>query len=77
MKVNGLKKEFIIDTGSLITIMPPDEKIRMSIGIPKITNRYQDVNKNEEKIKIRKQQTKNGNIDKRKNTHNTYSEWIG
>ena len=27
VKINGIKKEFIIDTGSPITIMPPDKKI--------------------------------------------------
>ena len=32
--------------------MPPVEKIRKSTGIQKITNRYQDVNKNEEKIPV-------------------------
>ena len=49
VKVNGIEKEFIIDTGSPLTIMPPDEKILKSTGIHKLTNRYQDVNKNEVK----------------------------
>ena len=52
VKINGKKKEFIIDTGSPITIMPPDETILELTGIQKITNRYQDVNKNEVKGKI-------------------------
>ena len=30
-----------------MTIMPPVEKILKSTGIQEITNRYQDVNKNE------------------------------
>ena len=37
-------KEIIVDTGSP---MPPDERITKSTEIQKITNRYQDVNKNE------------------------------
>ena len=50
VKFNGIKKEFMIDTGSPITIMPPDEKVIKSTGIQKVTNRYQDVNKNEIKF---------------------------
>ena len=45
------KKEFIIDTGSPISIMPPDERNIKSTEIQKITNRYQDVNKNEVKFR--------------------------
>ena len=45
VKINGIKKEFIVDTGSPITIMPPDEKILKIAELQKITNRYQDVNK--------------------------------
>ena len=48
--MNGIKKEFIFDTGSLITIMPPDEKILKLTELQKITKRYQDVNKNEVKF---------------------------
>ena len=48
---NKWKKEFIIDTGSPITIMPPDEKILKIAEFQKITNRYQDVNKNEVKFR--------------------------
>ena len=47
VKINEKKKKFIIDTGSPITIMPPDETMLELTGIEKITNRYQDVNKNE------------------------------
>ena len=50
VRVNGVKKEFIIDTGSPISIMPPDERIIKSTEIQKKTNRYQDVNKNEVKF---------------------------
>ena len=45
--INGVTKEFITDTGSPISLMPPDERIKKSTEIQKITNRYQDVNKNE------------------------------
>ena len=50
VKINGIKKEFIINTGSPI-IMPPDEKILKLTALQKITNRYQDVNKNEVKFR--------------------------
>ena len=46
-----MKKEFIIDTGSPKTIIPPDERIMKHTEIQKITNRYQDVNKNEVKFR--------------------------
>ena len=42
IEINGVKKEFIIDTGSPITIMPPDERIMQHAESQKITNRYQD-----------------------------------
>ena len=51
VQVNGVKKEFLIDTGSPISLMPADERIMKSTEIQKITNRYQDVNKNEVKIR--------------------------
>ena len=51
IKINGVKKGFIIDTGSPITIMPPDEKIMKHAEIQKVTNRYQDVNKNDVKFR--------------------------
>ena len=38
VKINRKKKEFIIDTGSPIKIMPPDETILELTGIQKITN---------------------------------------
>ena len=47
MKINGIAKEFIIDTGSPISIMPPDKRIMKPTEIQKVVNRYQDVNKNE------------------------------
>ena len=51
LKINGIPKEFIFDTGSPISLMPPDERITKSTEIQKITNRYQDVNKNEVKFR--------------------------
>ena len=51
MKINGITKEFIIDTGSPISIMPPDQRIMKLTEIQKVTNRYQDVNKNEVKFR--------------------------
>ena len=51
MKVNGIEKEFIVDTGSPISIMPADENIMKQTEIQKIKHRYQDVNKNEVKLR--------------------------
>ena len=78
VKINGKKKEFLINTGSPITIMPPDEEIIKSTGLQKITNKYQDVNKNEVKfrrkipvnLKYERKQTEKRDSDKRKNRHN-------
>ena len=66
VKINGTEKEFIIDTGSPISIMPVDNKIMKESEIQKVRHRYQDVNKNEVKFRgentgryrIREQQTK-------------------
>ena len=46
LKINGVMEEFIIDTGSPISLMPQNERIMRSTEVQKITNRYQDVNKN-------------------------------
>ena len=51
VKINGIAKEFIIDTGSPISIMHPDKRIMKPTEIRKVTNRYQDVNKNEVKFR--------------------------
>ena len=50
IKINGVMREFMIDTGSAITIMPPDGRIIKSTGLQNQTNRYQDVNKNQVKL---------------------------
>ena len=51
VKINGVIKEFIIDTGSPISIMPPDKRIMRTTKLQKVSNRYQDVNKNEVKFR--------------------------
>ena len=51
VKIKGIKKQFIIDIGSPIKLMPPDEEILKSIGKPEVLNKYQDVNHNEEKFR--------------------------
>ena len=51
VKINGVIKEFIIDTGSPISIMPPDKRIMKTTELQKVSNRYQDVNKNEVKFR--------------------------
>ena len=43
--------EIIIDTGSPISIMPPDKRILKPTELQKVSNRYQDVNKNEVKFR--------------------------
>ena len=86
VKINWTKKECIIDTGSPITIMPLDEKILKLPGKQKITNRYQDVNKN--KVKFRGKipedveygnariTKKIGSSNNRKNRYGTFT-WDG
>ena len=51
VKVNGIEKEFIVDTGSPISIMPADEQILKKFEMQKIKHRYQDVSKNEVKFR--------------------------
>ena len=51
VKINGIAKKFIIDTGSPISIMPLDKRIMKLTEIQKVTNRYQDVNKIEVKVR--------------------------
>ena len=51
VKINGRKKDFIFDTGSSISIMPAAENVLELTGIQKVTNRYQDENKNEVKFR--------------------------
>ena len=51
VKVNGIEKEFIVDTGSPISITPADEQILKKTEMQKIKHRYQDVNKNESRFR--------------------------
>ena len=51
VKINGIEKEFIIDTGSPISIMPIGSDILKKTEIQKVKHRYQDVNKNEVKFR--------------------------
>ena len=51
VKVNGIEKEFIVDTGSPISIMPAGESILKKTEKQKIKHRYQNVNKNELKLR--------------------------
>ena len=51
VKINGTEKEFIIDSGSPISIMPADKTIVKDTEIQKVRHRYQDVNKNEVKFR--------------------------
>ena len=51
LKISGIPKEIIIDTGSPISLIPPDERLTKLTEIQKTTNRYQDVNKNEVKFR--------------------------
>ena len=50
VKVNGIEKEFIVDTGSPISILPADENMMKQTEIQKVKHRYQNVNTNEVKF---------------------------
>ena len=50
IQVKRMNKEFIIDSGSLVTLMPPDERILRNTKNQKIRIRYQNVNKNDVKF---------------------------
>ena len=51
MKINGIEKEFIVDTGSPISIMPVGRNMMKRTEIQKVKHRYQDVNRNEVKFR--------------------------
>ena len=51
VKINGTEKEFLIDTGSPISILPADKTKMKDTEIQKVRHRYQDVNKNEVKFR--------------------------
>ena len=50
VKINGMEKEFIIDTGSPISIMSIDTKLLKETEIRKMKYQHQDVNNNEVKF---------------------------
>ena len=43
---DGTEKEFIVDTGSPVTIIPPDKEIIKSMKLFLVTKKYRDVDKN-------------------------------
>ena len=51
MNVNGMEKDFIVDTGSPISIKPADENILKKTELQKTKHRYQDINRNEVKCR--------------------------
>ena len=51
VKINGTEKEHKTDTGSPISIMPADHKIMKETEIRNVKHQYQDVNKNEVKVR--------------------------
>ena len=51
VKINGTEKEFIIDAGSPISMMPADNTIIKDTEIQNVKHRYQDINKNEVKFR--------------------------
>ena len=53
VKVNRIEKEFIVDTGSSISIMPVDKNITKRTEIQKVKHRYQDVIKIELKFWVK------------------------
>ena len=78
LKINGVTEKFITDTGLPISLMPPDERIIKSTENQKITNRYQDVNKNEVKFRGKipvnveyENNTENEDFDNQKIRHDT------
>ena len=51
VRINGKEKEFVLDTGSPISIMPAGNEILKKSDIQKTKHHYQDVSKNEVKIR--------------------------
>ena len=51
VNVNGMEKDFIVDTGSPISIKPADENILKKTELQKTKHRYQDINRNEVKCR--------------------------
>ena len=74
VKVNGIEKKFIVDTGSPISIMPADENIlkktemqKKKRPVPRCQQKRSKIPKTDtNRHRIRKQQTENANINHRK-----------
>ena len=70
VRIYGIKKDFVIETGTSVTKMPPDEQMMGKTETLKITNRYQEVNKNEVMfrwkipVNIENNQSENQNVRK-------------
>ena len=47
IKNDGTEKKIIIDTGSPVTIIPPEKEIMKNRKILPVTKKYQDLNRNE------------------------------
>ena len=50
VKIHGSEEKFIVDTGSLVIIIPTDERLTKDQEIFLLTRKHQDVNKNEVKF---------------------------
>ena len=50
IKIDGTEKEFIVDTGSPVTKIPPDKEFIKVKKILPVARKYHDVNKNEVKF---------------------------
>ena len=85
VKVNGIEKEFIVDTRSPISIKPVDENIMKQTEIQKVKHRYQDVNKIEVKFlgkipadtECENNKQKMQILNTERNDITPYSDWTG
>ena len=50
IEIDGTKKEFNVDTGSPVTILPPHEEILNEKKLLPLTRKYRDVNKSDIKF---------------------------
>ena len=50
INIGGIEKDFIVDTGSPVTIISPDKAIIKNKRTLPITRQYQDVKKKEKKF---------------------------
>ena len=66
VKINRTEKDFIIDTGSAISIMPADKEIMKETEKQKTKHRFEDVNKDEVKFRGKIQEDIENEKNKRK-----------